>query len=746
MKMCSKTYRQIVTCCLLFVIAKDNIYAQDSVLIGTLKEVKVYDRKFSVERLRETEGVLIFSGKKNEVIQLNGAHANLSTNNVRQALSAVPGLSIWENDGSGIQISIAARGLSPNRSWEFNTRQNGYDISADVFGYPEAYYNPPLEAVDKIQIIRGATSLQFGPQFGGVINYVLKREMEKPISFESLTTSGSYGMFSAYNAIGGNTKKWNYYGYHHYRKGDGWRENGQYEIRNTHLFLQYKWTKTLNLSFEYTNMNDVVQQSGGLTTAQFNENARQSIRKRNWLSTPWQLMQFHVNLQPTTKWNFDLSVFGLLGERNSIGFLATSNFADTINSLTNQLNPRQIDRDAYKNIGLEFRTLYHFGSKEKQNALAMGFRVYQANTDRNQKGQGDNNADYNLNLQAMPFRTAYQFQTKNLAAFVEGNFSLSKTCSITPGMRFEYIQSEMNGRSDIINNVEQRLVPQIQERKLILLGIGFAKKWKTTDMYGNLSMAYRPVLFGDLVPPLSTDKIDPLLKDANGWTAECGWRGKFKQRLQFDIAFFWINYQNRIGLIQQFVDNDPTKNTFQLRTNVGNTETLGIELYLEYKLLEKKKHPFANLSIYSSLAYNYARYGNFLISSVSGVQPNLVITKTNLKNKVVENAPAYIIQFGANYSYSKFSVSIQSRFVGSVFTDANNTEVANAAATIGKIVAYQVVDLSTHYQIKPFFDLRAGVNNLLDATYATRRSSSLLSAGLIPAEGRTFYFGVGFKW
>jgi Fe(3+) dicitrate transport protein len=743
MKKCKKIYRKILFGFFLFIVV--NGHAQDSMQSRVLKEVRVFDRKFSVERLKEIEGVHIFSGKKNEVIQLNGALANLSTNNVRQALSTVPGLSIWENDGSGIQISIAARGLSPNRSWEFNTRQNGYDISADIFGYPEAYYNPPLEAVDKIQIIRGEASLQFGPQFGGVINYVLKREMEKPFSFESQTTVGSYGMFSSFNAIGGNTKHWNYYAYHQYRKGDGWRDNGQYEIRNTHLFGQYKWNEKLNLSFEYTNMNDLIQQSGGLTTNQFNDNPKQSNRKRNWMATPWQLMNMHLTYRPNTRWHLDLSVFALLGERNSIGFLATPNFGDTINTLTNQLNARQIDKDAYKNIGLEWRALHHFGVTDKKHAFAMGIRLYQANTERNQKGKGDVGADYNLQLQAAQFPAAYTFKTSNAAFFAEFDLHFFKNFSLTPGFRLEYIRSEMNGRADIVNTVEQKVAPQMQERKLVLLGLGFGYKWKTIEMYGNVSTAYRPVLFGDLVPPSTTDQIDPSLKDASGLNVDVGWRGKWEQRLQFDLSLFFINYQNRIGLLRQFVDNDPAKNIFQLRTNLGSTQTFGVEAYVEYKLLRKVKHPFANLSVFSSLAFNQARYGEFVVSTVSGTQPNLLITKTNLKNNSVEYAPTYIIQLGVNYSYKDFSLAAQARFVSAVFSDANNTETANASGTVGKIDANQVIDLSMGYHLKNMLQLRAGLNNVLDTKYATRRSGGFPGPGLIPAEGRTMYLGIGLK-
>lgn len=61
------------------------------------------------------------------------------------------------------------KGLSPNRSWEFNIRQNGYDIAADPFGYPEAYYNPQLQAVQRIEVVRGQGALQYGPQFGGLL-------------------------------------------------------------------------------------------------------------------------------------------------------------------------------------------------------------------------------------------------------------------------------------------------------------------------------------------------------------------------------------------------------------------------------------------------------------------------------------------------------------------------------------------------------------------------------------------------
>jgi Fe(3+) dicitrate transport protein len=65
-------------------------------------------------------------------VRLSSINGNFATNNAREIFSRIPGVNIWENEGSGIQINVGVRGLSPNRSWELNTRQNGYDISSDV--------------------------------------------------------------------------------------------------------------------------------------------------------------------------------------------------------------------------------------------------------------------------------------------------------------------------------------------------------------------------------------------------------------------------------------------------------------------------------------------------------------------------------------------------------------------------------------------------------------------------------------
>ena len=162
------------------------------------------NQDFFIRKMKAIEGDIITQGKKTEVISLRNIDANKSINLSRQIFSRIPGLNIWESDGSGLQIGLGGRGLNPSRNVNFNTRQNGYDISADALGYPESYYTPPSEAVEEIQLIRGAASLQFGPQFGGLINYKLKKgKVDKKAEILLRHTIGSFGLNNSFLSLSG---------------------------------------------------------------------------------------------------------------------------------------------------------------------------------------------------------------------------------------------------------------------------------------------------------------------------------------------------------------------------------------------------------------------------------------------------------------------------------------------------------------------------------------------------------------
>lgn len=714
--------------------------------VNKLSEVTIRVKQQTPERLHEVENNVIFSGKKNEVIRLANINANFTTNNAREVFSKVPGVSVWENEGSGIQINIGVRGLSPNRSWELNTRQNGYDISSDIFGYPEAYYNPPLEAVDAIQLVRAGAALQYGSQFGGMLNYVLKRETEKPFRYETQNTMGSYGLMSSYNAIGGTKKKFSYYIYNHFRTGNGWRENSQYEVRNSHAYFAYQFTPNTKLSVEYTNMDYEMQQAGGLTDSQFDDNPRQSLRERNWLGTPWNVGALILDTKLNKNLSLNTKLFGLVGERNSVGFIATPNNADAINTTTNDYANRQVDRDYYKNLGIETRSIYQYALGKQNQNLAFGIRLYQANTTRKQQGKGTTGSGFDLEIEDR-FLRDLDFQTDNVALFAENQFKITNRFSITPGIRFENIKSSIKGRLSIANGNDVNVTPETLKRNKVLLGIGMEYKINKTNLYSNFTQAFRPVLFSDITPPATTDVIDKDLKDADGFNFDFGYRGTILGWINFDVSYFYLNYNNRIGSIRKFVNDDPTQNTYLFRTNLGTTVHKGIESFIDLNLSKAMKvnQQIGDIQFFTTLSFIDAQYTDFKITQTTGTAPNIQLTESNLRGSRVENAPRYIHNFGITWSYKHFSSTIQNRRTGMVYSDANNTETPTSNGVTGKLDGYSVYDLSIEYAFLEKFNLRGGINNLSNTIYATRRASGYPGPGILPNDTRTFFISVGAK-
>lgn len=727
--------------------AQDNFENELNDTIKKLSPVIIVTKQQSPERMPETKDNVLFSGKKNEVLNLSSINGNLTNNIAREIFARIPGVTVWENEGSGLQINVGVRGLSPNRSWELNTRQNGVDMSADVFGYPEAYYNPPLEAVETIQMVRGGASLQFGPQFGGMLNYVLKREKDKPFSFETQNTVGSYGIVSSFNAIGGKYKKWSYYLYNHSRSTKGWRENNRFQARNTHAFVEYRFSEKTKISAEYTNSDYEMQQPGGLTDAQFEANPRQSTRTRNWFGVPWNI--FAVNFDTKVNSNFDVNVkaFGLVGERNSVGFTAAANVEDAISTSTNQYANRRLDCDTYKNLGIENRNLYRYKLGNTTQNLAFGIRLYQANTNRFQKGKGTTGSDFDMTIEGK-YPTDLEFTTKNVALFSENQFKITDKFSVTPGFRYEHINSTAEGRIDIVSGNDVNFDKKTVVRNKPLFGLGFEYKLRNTNFYANISQAFRPVLFSDLTPAAVIDVVDPNLKDASGYNADLGYRGVYKRFLNFDVSVFYLSYNNRVGGVRQYINNDPSQGTYLFRTNLGETRNKGIESFVDLnitKLFDIDK-PYGNLDIFASMSFIDSKYVDFKTTTTSGSAPNIVINETNLAGNRVENSPRYIHNFGISWGNNNFSATVQYKMSGKIFTDANNTVTPSANSQTGVLDGYKIVDFSSEYKFLKNYNLRAGVNNVFDKNYATRRSGGYPGPGILPGEGRTFYISIGAKF
>ncbi len=695
-------------------------------------EIKARTKKiFELKRLKDVEGTAIYAGKKTEVVLVNQSAAALSTNNARQIFNQVAGLNIYQNDDAGLQLNIGGRGLDPNRTSNFNTRQNGYDISADVLGYPESYYTPASEGLQEIQVIRGAASLQYGTQFGGLINFITKKPSSKPIEVTTRNTIGSFGLYTNFTSLSGTNGKFSYYTYYNYKKGNGFRPNSEFESKNIFTHLGYEFTKNTKIEAEVTYLDYLAQQAGGLTGRLFNENPFQSNRTRNWFKVDWFLYNLKLKHKFSENTNFSFNFFGLNASRKAIGFRDRR-----VDLPDNIEEPRELLIGNFDNFGFESRLVSNYKVYNKKATFLVGTKLYKAfNVDFQGPGTRESDANFSSAIEQFPdYRIQGEFKNPNLnvAIFGENIFYLSDKFSITPGARFEYIKTASSGLGKITNrdaagnpigsiDTNRELV---NERSFVLLGIGASYKTaKSLEIYGNISQNYRSITFSDLNIINPSNGVDPNLGDENGFSTDIGIRGNWNNWLSYDANVFGLFYRNRIGFLLTQIP--PLNTVGQLRTNVGDARILGVESVFDFNLKKIVK-------LNNNYTFNY-----FVNTSLITSEYTRAIT-SGILGKKVEFIPDVNLKTGIKFGYNNFSSSIQYSFLSEQFTDAENSVDEDAGAIVGAIPAYNILDFSASYKYK-FAKLEAGVNNLLNESYFTRRATGYPGPGIIPSAPRNYY-------
>ena len=701
--------------------------------IEKLDEVIVRANKkkvFQIERLKDFEETYVYAGKKNEVILMDLSMANLASNNARQVYSQIPGINIFQNDDAGLQLNIGGRGLNPNRSSNFNTRQNNYDISADALGYPESYYTPANEGLQEIQILRGAASLQYGTQFGGLVNFIMKKpNQEKKLEIITRNTLGTNGLYTNFTSTSYKKNNFSYFGFINYKKGDGFRENSEFNSINYYQNFNFEINEKIKITADLTYLNYLAHQAGGLSDIMFRDNPFQSNRERNWFDINWFLYNLKYIYKVNDGLNLSLNFFGLEAKRNSLGF--RTNRVD-------QIDPgeeRDLIKGDFSNYGFEGRILKNYKIKNKKNYLLLGFKIYNSNSMSEQgPGSGNSTADFEFDFNNYPNyvnQSKYRYPNKNFALFGENIFYLNENLSITPGFRYENIVTKNIGfyrriNTDAAGNViynERFDENDSRKRSFLLLGLGIGYKVNIDlDLYSNFSQNYRSVTFADISIINPAYAINPNIDDEKGYTFDFGLRGKVKDIMSFDSSLFALIYRDRIGFVQRVF---PDGNVKSERGNVGNAQILGFENLIDFNL---KK----------ILSLNNNNEMNFFINYSFINSKYLESEEIGIEGKSVEFVPDHNLKTGIKYGFKNLSINFQYLYMSSQFTDSSNAINGNLSGVIGEIPSYRIADLSFSYNAKKI-SYEFGVNNLLDEKYFTRRATGYPGPGIIPSAPRNYY-------
>lgn len=727
-----KTITQFLPLLLLFPVAANaQINPTDTVQKKELRSITISAYRLAeqrVERLPDEQQTYLFAGKKSEVIDVTGLNANLAEKTGRQVFAKVPGVFVYDMDGSGNQLNISTRGLDPHRSWEFNVRHNGVLVNSDMYGYPASHFSAPLESIERIEIVRGGGSLQYGAQFGGMINYVSKSpDTTRQVSFEQQTTVGSFGLFSSYSALGGKVGKVSYYAYYNKRSSDGYREDSH---SNGEAFLgQLTWqiTPKARLRAELAHSKYVYQLPGQLTDDMFTTDPRQSTRQRNYYSPDIYVpsLTFDWQIGPHTQLHWTGSA--VYGARSSVMFDRFATVADTLNRTTGDYNARQVDIDNFHSHTSELRLLHRYRLAGLEQIFVVGGQYMYNNMHRRQQGKGTTGFDYDLTLTDPNWGRDLWYRTRNAAFFAENTIYLGHRLVVSPGVRVESGYTNATGNISYYNPDE---VPNRIEHSFPLFGISSKYQFNPSNQaYGGWSQGYRPVIFKDIIPASVLERANKNLRDAKGYTAEAGIRGKVGQWLRYDIGGFYMLYRHRLGSL--LLRDETTGENYIYKTNIGDSRTIGLEVFAEVTPL--RREDFA-LSFFTSSAYFDARYLEAQVSTGTENQ--------SVKNNRVEGVPEWITRNGLNVAWRRWSGSLLFSYVGDNFADALNTVEPSANGVRGLVPAYGLLDVNAAYRLGNRFTVRVGINNLTDRQYFTKRPTFYPGPGIWSSDGRSAQLSV----
>jgi Fe(3+) dicitrate transport protein len=670
---------------------------------------------------------IVYAGKTVQIVHVDSTSANTGRDISRDIIGRIPGVNIAETEAAGFPSNgIGFRGLNPTQSIEMNVRQDGVNIAGDLYGYNETYYSPPSELIDDILVLRGASALAYGPQFGGAIDYILKQGTpNSPPAVDLRQSAGSFGLFDTFGSVGGGTGPVTYFAAVDHRNEQGWRPNSDYDQTDAYARVDYAASPSTSIGLEYTRFRDRIHMAGGLTDAEFDADPQSSYRSRNWLAAPWNILEGHLTSRLSDRLRLYVTSSLMLSQR----YLVWRNedggaqVADTIDPATDAFVPREVERERFYNFTNEARLQLDHSLFHRVNTLAAGVRVFTGNMERQEGGPGSTGSDFNMNVYGGPFETDLHFGTTNVALFAENLLHITDRWSVTPGMRVEWLRSTIDGVRGLVD-----IPAQQKDRVFGLAGIGTEYLLgPASTLYANATQAYRPITYDALTPFGSTSRISPDLKDGHGYDLDIGWRGTPVRGLTASVTAFYLWYDNREGLYSGI--DTAAGSTFTEEATIGTSVAQGVEAYVAVTpfAVAGTEGPLAGLSVFDAAAYDDSHY-------VSGA----------FDGKQVELAPAWINRIGVSYAFGPTSTTFQLATQTHSFTDANNTVRAPDDAGIGVIPGYSVVDWSIDATIARRYRVWLGINNLTNVWYFTQRTTEYPGPGIIPSPTRSLTFGVSF--
>jgi Fe(3+) dicitrate transport protein len=611
---------------------------------------------------------------------------------VNEALRKVAGVHARDEEGFGLRPNIAMRGLNPTRSTKITLLEDGLALAYAPYGDNASYYHPMVDRYERIEILKGASSLMFGPQtVGGVVNYITPAPRQAFGGYVQ-GVMGNRDYANGKVSIGASGLNLDY----GHKQGDGARDNMTHKLDD----LNIKYSTALNERQAITlrtNLykEDSVQTYSGLTQAEFDrlgssynpfKNDRFEAQRTGQSITH----DFLINDQTTLITSLYYSKFdrdwwrqasnsqdGQCAVLNPSRLAGVAINPDTCNSIQGRLR-------SYETWGIEPRITVTHSLGEFQ----AGARVHFEEQHRKQiNGTSPTARSGTLVENNLRNTSAY-------SGFMANRFDIGKI-SITPIARYESIKAERNNL----------LTAQTGENNVYAFTPGIGATWNPTEtltIFTSLHKGFAPPRVEDLIGNTGTVTDVNYEKSKN---FELGFRAQPTKRVSVQGAYFRNDYDNLIAVGSIAGGSTPLSQ--------GKALFEGIELAANAE--------FSN-GLFSRLALTWLPNAE-QTEAFSNVSTGETVGS---KGKRQAYAPEETLTAAVGYEIGAFKGEVEAQYIGKQYSDFANTLAPTTDGQKGEISAYTVWNAALNYRFDKALSAFVTGKNLLDKTYVVDRTRGIL--------------------
>ncbi len=632
---------------------------------------------------------------------------------VNEALRKLPGINVRDEEGLGLRPNIGIRGLNPTRSTKITLLEDGIPLSYAPYGDNASYYHPPIDRFERIEVLKGAGQILFGPQtIGGVINYITPLPPQKFGGFIS-ATAGNRDYFNGKLQVGGNGMLLDYTR----KQGDGARDNINSGIND----LNYKAVFGLGASQALTVRANVFTEDStvtysGITEAEFRnfgarynpfKNDKFDIERYGASATHELVINDDAVLTTNAYWSyFDRDWWrqsSTTTDSQCAGFAAARLAGSSVNPDTcNSVQGRLRNYDTW---GIEPRLKLAHNAFGVESELEAGVKAHFEEQNRKQVN-GTSPTARTGTLAEDNLR-----ETDAYSAFAQNRFLLGDW-TVTPGLRFEYIDSSRTNNQTGVTGSDTlgQWIPS--------LGGTYAPH-KGATFFAGVHRGFAPPRTEDIVGGSGTS-TDVGAELSTNW--EIGLRAEPTDKTSLQATLFRNDFSRQIAVGSIAGGNTPLAQ--------GETLYQGLEL-------SGKAGPPAGM--YLRGAYTWLPTAEQTTPFTWVVSP---FTQVGAAGNRLPYAPEHLLTAALGYAVGGLDAQLEAVYVSEQFSDFANTVAPTADGQKGLISDYTIWNATLNYHFKPErTTVFLTVKNLADKTYIVDRTR-----GILPGSPRLIQAGIKYAF